>query len=45
MTPVDEATFLSLDEGSDSPETAVFYAFEDGVPAYLHSGGRANRKV
>jgi CubicO group peptidase (beta-lactamase class C family) len=45
LTPVDAETFLAVDEGSPSPEPAVFYGFEDGRPTYLHNGARANRRV
>jgi CubicO group peptidase (beta-lactamase class C family) len=45
MTPVDETTFLVYAEGEPEPAPGVFYAFEDGVPQYLHSGARANPRV
>jgi hypothetical protein len=45
LTPVDAVTFLVQEEGSETPAPAVFYEFEDGVPHYLHSGARANRRV
>jgi len=45
LTPVDAATFLVHEEGSETPGPAVFYEFADGVPQYLHSGARANRRV
>jgi CubicO group peptidase (beta-lactamase class C family) len=45
MTAVDETTFLVYAEGEPEPAPGVFYAFEDGVPQYLHSGARANPRV
>ena len=45
MTPVDETTFLIYAEGEPEPAPGVFYAFQDGVPQYLHSGARANPRV
>lgn len=45
LTPVDEQTFLASTEHQEGPPTpAVFYEFEVGVPQYLHSGARANRR-
>jgi CubicO group peptidase (beta-lactamase class C family) len=44
LTPVDATTFQLEEEGSD-PITAVFYEFDGGVPRYLHTGARANRRV
>ncbi|HWL65256.1 MAG TPA: serine hydrolase, partial [Actinomycetota bacterium] len=46
MTPVDEKTFLVFSEDAgEEPGTAAFYDFVDGVPRYMHSGARANRRV
>jgi CubicO group peptidase (beta-lactamase class C family) len=42
LTPVDETTFLLHEEGLSTPSPAVFFAFQDGVPGYLHTGARAN---
>jgi hypothetical protein len=45
MKPFDERTFLTYSEGDDEPGTSTFYDFADGVPGYLHSGARANKRV
>jgi CubicO group peptidase (beta-lactamase class C family) len=45
MKPVDAQTFLAYSEDEEEPSTAAFYAFEDGVPRYLHNGARANRRA
>jgi CubicO group peptidase (beta-lactamase class C family) len=45
LEPIDAGTFLVYEEGEPTPDTAVFYQFEDGVPRYLHNGGRANPRV
>ena len=45
MVPVDETTFLVYAEGEPEPAPGVFYAFEDGLPQYLHSGARANPRA
>jgi CubicO group peptidase (beta-lactamase class C family) len=45
LKPIDASTFLLFEEGEETPDTAVFYQFEDGVPRYLHNGARANPRV
>lgn len=40
--PVDDATFLVETEGEGDRSPAVFYAFEDGIPRYLHAGARTH---
>jgi CubicO group peptidase (beta-lactamase class C family) len=45
LTPVDETTFLVLDEGASAPVPGAFYEFANGVPRYLHYGARTHPRV
>jgi CubicO group peptidase (beta-lactamase class C family) len=45
LVPIDATTFLEYSEGEEIPNPAVFYAFEDGKPGYLHTGARAHPRV
>ena len=41
LTPIDHDLFLAKFEKAESPMPFVFYAFDGGVPQYVHFGARA----